>query len=268
MLQKLIEIAREAGDAALAIQRRGNVKTYGKEDEPRGSNFATDGDLAAQAIIIERLTTTFPDIPIVAEEQENQTIIKNDSWLVDPVDGTTTYSNGGEDWGVMITRLSGGFPSQAVVYLPARQLMLHAETGHGCYLNGEQKRIDYNAPIEREKTIIGIEIGPWWGDDAAVRLVQLPLQKEFPIVSRCSTAGGFADLIGGKTKAWLSLKCGKPWDFAPGYLLIKEAGGVATGANGAQLDFTRLASMDVVYSSSHEITDTILPLTKAWAMQL
>lgn len=262
-LENMIEIAREAGDAAHTIQQRGHMKMIDK-DESLGVHFLTEADQAAHEIIVARLNAAFPDIPIISEEGEYETEVSPDCFLADPIDGTLIFSNGCDEWGTMVTRLSNWMPKQTVVYCPGRNMLLHAEAGQGCFLNRKRRQLHRTFPLD--KTMIAIEMGPWMADPKLNLLpaVVEPLLKQFAIRSVLSAAYTIAALVKGEVGAWVNLNVGYPWDYAPALLCMQEVGGTAVAPDGLPLSFATIRKMGIVCAGDQEMLDIVLPITQAW----
>ena len=83
--EQLIDTFFEAGEIAKKISDQG-VKITIKEDK----SPVTDGDLAVDKILNEKIKKITPEIPIVSEETVKTNIkIENENfWLIDPIDGT------------------------------------------------------------------------------------------------------------------------------------------------------------------------------------
>ena len=88
--EALIETFLKAGEIAKEISQRG-VKITIKDDK----SPVTDGDLAVDEILRNRIKVITPEIPIISEETVdlNININKEDTsfWLIDPIDGTRDY---------------------------------------------------------------------------------------------------------------------------------------------------------------------------------
>ena len=89
-------IAREAGAAILAIYSREFEIETKSDNSP-----VTEADRAAEAIIVAKLRSLTPKIPVVAEEEVaagKQTDVGSGAfWVVDPLDGTREFiSRNGE----------------------------------------------------------------------------------------------------------------------------------------------------------------------------
>ena len=78
----------EAGKIAKEISRQGVKITIKADKSP-----VTDGDLAVDQHLRDKIVNLTPDIPIISEETVNREI-KNQNktfWLIDPMDGTKSY---------------------------------------------------------------------------------------------------------------------------------------------------------------------------------
>ena len=86
--ENLIDTFFEAGNVAKEISLRG-VKISIKSD----NSPVTDGAIAVDKILNNKIKNLTPNIPIISEETVNLKI-KNknrDFWLIDPIDGTRDY---------------------------------------------------------------------------------------------------------------------------------------------------------------------------------
>lgn len=264
MIETMIAITQEAGDVAERIQLSGHLGITNKPGVV-GTHFLTEADTAAEKVILSRLHEAFPDVPIVSEEKENEPLVPENAFLVDPIDGTPCFIHGCEEWGVLITKLYNHVPEAAVAYVPRRKLLAYAVRSQGCYLNDKKVTLG-NWPQElRDKSMLGIELGPWMAKANIPALVLLPLLERFAIRSVLSAAYGTIAMLRGETQAWVNLNVGWQWDFAPGWLFMKEAGGWVSGPDGRELEFKQVEHMDVVYAVNEEMAHQILPLTTRWS---
>ncbi|HCQ70771.1 MAG TPA: 3'(2'),5'-bisphosphate nucleotidase CysQ, partial [Rhodospirillaceae bacterium] len=96
-------IAVQAGDITLDYYEMGNLNVETKGD---GSPFSL-ADQKAEEYIAKELASITPDIPMVGEESKEAGKMPNLSqgeyfWLVDPLDGTKEFIQGGSDFTVNI----------------------------------------------------------------------------------------------------------------------------------------------------------------------
>lgn len=262
----MIGAARAAGDLLVRMQSQ-NMPLIQKGEH----DFATQADLDAQKVIVDILTTAFPDTAIVAEEQESPRITTPTFWTVDPIDNTLPYKEGfSTGWGTIIgyVELDGNKyePKAGVIFLPAENELFVAEKGHGCFRNGKPWKIPYNTPFER--AVIDIEIGPWL-DQHCMDTVIKPLAANTAMIKSCETVVG-VDLLRGKLGAWVFVrdpgktKCGGIWDFVATSLAVQEAGGIACTPYGDLLHFDSIPMNGVVYAANKTIAQAALALMKNW----
>ena len=93
--ENLIDTFLEAGNVAKSLNQKGLRITIKSDKSP-----VTNGDLAVDKILKEKITKLTPHIPIVSEENTNINS-RNDSkdfWLLDPIDGTRDYINQKEEY--------------------------------------------------------------------------------------------------------------------------------------------------------------------------
>ena len=86
--EEFLDTFIEAGKVARDISHRGVKITVKADKSP-----VTDGDLAVNQLLTEKIENLTPNIPIISEETVNLgTINKNKTfWLIDPIDGTREY---------------------------------------------------------------------------------------------------------------------------------------------------------------------------------
>src|SRR3954465_1663866 len=82
----------------------------------------TAADLASERIIIEMLTSAFPDIPIVSEETVPEAGSESPAarfWVVDPLDGAKEFVARNGEFAVLIGLIENGPPVLGGVHGPA-----------------------------------------------------------------------------------------------------------------------------------------------------
>src|SRR5690606_9088914 len=93
-LEFVLEIAEATARAAGALLMDG----FGREKEIQvkssSIDFVTQYDLAAEALIMERLRVAFPDHGFVGEEGTDEAGTQPFAWQIDPLDGTNNFAHG------------------------------------------------------------------------------------------------------------------------------------------------------------------------------
>lgn len=126
-------VMREAGELARATAR-GPFKQWTKGD----SSPVTEGDIAVNELLRERLIIVSADAGWVSEETEKDPshCVLPLVWIVDPIDGTRAYISGRPDWTISVALAGHGRPLVAAVYAPVTGEMFLASSGGGATLNG------------------------------------------------------------------------------------------------------------------------------------
>ena len=110
---QLGEIAREAGDLLRSLQAEtaeGRIKADGTP--------TSAADLSAEHLILDRLHTRWPGVPVVAEETSNAAAPGETFFLVDPLDGTSDYLEGLGEYSVNSALVAGTRAVAAAVLAP------------------------------------------------------------------------------------------------------------------------------------------------------
>ena len=117
LLQGVIQLVHQAGDAILPFWRADVAVTAKSDDSP-----VTAADLAAHHVLLDGLTALDPGIPVLSEEDANiaQGVRAEWSrwWLVDPLDGTKEFIAGTEEFTVNVALIEHGRVVFGVVSMP------------------------------------------------------------------------------------------------------------------------------------------------------
>lgn len=220
--------ARAAG-AELGRRRASGFKTYDKPD----SSLVTEADLAAEAVILDRIRQTFPRDTIFSEESGLSAEARTPGdyiWVVDPLDGTTNYANGYPFYCVSIGR--GRFRQDgsievvsAAVLDAARDRLYYAGLGEGAYVEGKRLAV---APA-RDLARCFLVTGFYYHKGKAL---QVEVDRFGRVAAQCQSirrdgaaALDLAMVAEGIFDAFWETGL-KAWDVAAGSLLVTEAGGV------------------------------------------
>src|SRR5215469_3214042 len=116
LIDALLGAAVAAGRAALDVYHTGFSVTQKADQSP-----VTAADHASERIILKRLAQLVPGVPVVAEEAVAAGSIpqvRDEFFLVDPLDGTKEFIHRRGDFTVNIALIRRGTPTLGVVYAP------------------------------------------------------------------------------------------------------------------------------------------------------
>jgi myo-inositol-1(or 4)-monophosphatase len=222
---------RRAG--AVLLDRFGRVRARRKGPH----DLVTEADLAAQEVVRTTIHEAFPTHSLVGEEDLHESSDSPEAnefrWIVDPLDGTTNYVHLVPFCCVSLALEHRGQLLASAVFNPFDKECFTAAAGQGAALNGTP--IHASAVHELSKALIVA------GFPASVSKQSPDLRVFNEVVTRCqgirrtgSAALNLAYVAAGRFDAAWSCST-KVWDSAAGFLLIREAGGVATAISGEEL---------------------------------
>ncbi len=224
----LIEAARAAGRIASAY-----CGTRARRwDKPDGAGPVTEADIAVNDMLQERLRAARPGYGWLSEESEDnaERLSRDRVFIVDPIDGTRNFADGGRTWAHALAVAEAGVVTAGVVYLPRRDLLYSAAAGHGAHVNG--------TPI-----CPGDRSGLHGADILATRPTMEPchwrdgVAPVFQRAHRPSLAYRMALVAEGRFDGMLTLRPCWEWDIAAGDLILREAGALCSDRTGAALRF-------------------------------
>ncbi len=227
-LHTAVEAARKAG----SYQRHRftsqlNVDLKGDKD------LVTEVDRESERLIVEHLLTRFPEHTILAEEGEYPQDRSTLRWIIDPVDGTTNYAHGFPWFCVSIGLEAAGEIVAAVIFNPIYDELFTATKGGGAYLNGRKLGVSGHSPLKN--SLLGTGFPYDCATDPANNFDNfIAFQKAARGIRRAGAAAlDLAAVAAGRLDGFWELKL-KPWDVAAGILMVREAGGMVTGFDGAE----------------------------------
>jgi 3'-phosphoadenosine 5'-phosphosulfate (PAPS) 3'-phosphatase len=112
-LSLALDLARSCGALALSYQTGGLLAT---RDKPNDEGPVTRADTEVNARIVDALRRGFPDDDVISEESDAVLAGRSRCWYVDPIDGTTEFARGEDEWAVQIGLCVDGEPVLGVVH--------------------------------------------------------------------------------------------------------------------------------------------------------
>ena len=228
------EILRAAAGGSRAALTKG-ATSGGRND------IITVTDRQIEHAVRAVLADAYPEHAVLGEETGGDAGAAEWLWIVDPIDGTRNFSAGIPWVGFNLALYQSGEPRLALTLDPFRDERFYAEAGAGTSLNGI--RVEVTSAGTLQQSFVGLDLGL---DDARGRKLLAALQALFPGVQAIRVPGtaalGLAYVAAGRLDAYMHPSA-QAWDFAPGVLLVREAGGRVSELSGAPIS---LASNSVV----------------------
>jgi len=248
-------LADVAANISMAHFRR-NVERWTKSD----GSIATAGDFAVEDALRALVATERPGDSFLGEER-GQTGDGGRRWIVDGIDGTADFAVDSPDWGTLIALEADGRIHVGVCVQPAHGRRYWASRGCGAFAgDGEGQRarrlhVSDRADLRTARTYVP---RPEWARDAAT-LVNIDALARATTPMPHDDHPALQVALGEREGAVFFL--GGAWDLAAPALIVEEAGGRYTDAEG-RYDWT---TGSAVFSNGH-VHDELLRLTRSRAV--
>lgn len=238
------DAAWQAGRSTLA-----HYQTSVAIERKRDQSVVTIADRTAEQLIRRLITERFPDHAIVGEEFGADEARSSHRWIIDPIDGTTTFVRGVPFYGVLLALEIDGIPKVGVAYFPALDEMVSAAIGLGCRWNGRIARVSGVSSLA-EATVVYTDarnVRSRLGDDWNGLLTETSVQRGW------GDCYGHALVATGRADVMLDPRM-NPWDCAALIPILQESGGRFTDWRGRVV----VDGGDAV-SSNGVLHDQVLP---------
>jgi len=219
-LQEAISMARSAGEIQLEYFRSSHLDINTKLND---SDVVTAADKACERLIRSIIHEKFPLHGIIAEESGLENADREWRWVIDPLDGTTNFSQGLPVFSVSIALEHNEEPVVAVVYAPYLKEFFHAVKGEGAFLNGKTIHCSDKNNISEAVVATGVPYDKLTNPDNNISEIMNVIPRVRGVrrlgsaaIDLCYVAAGFFD-------AYWELNINR-WDVAAGILIASEAG--------------------------------------------
>ncbi|MCX4451523.1 3'(2'),5'-bisphosphate nucleotidase CysQ [Streptomyces sp. NBC_01789] len=229
LLRLTVEAVRKAG--SVLRERFGDVVRYETREELMSALAVNDN--AALGILRPALTGLRPDAGWVEDELDGGALPPGEWWVVDPAEGNVNHLHALAEWAVTATLVRENRPVLTVVHVPLTGETYTALDGGGAHLDGRPLRVSpatdlglglvatsQARPDEDEKVVrrVGSSITAMLFDALVVR-TSVPATLHL------------VNVAAGRIDAFWQF-AGARADLLPGALLVTEAGGRISDAEG------------------------------------
>jgi myo-inositol-1(or 4)-monophosphatase len=222
---KLMLVAEEAAavGSAVALRYWQNRDELFVEHKQGPDDLVSAADRDSEAAIADVLRKLRPADSIRGEEGEATHGDSGRLWWVDPIDGTTSFLYGRDDWAVTVAVVdaASGVVIAGAVCEPVRGLMTVA--GHGLGTWSGDKRCELLHAKDAARALIEINLGRPAQRSVAGAMVGMLSSRVRDVRRGGSAAASLAALATGRADAVWAPGL-QPWDGAAGLLLASEVG--------------------------------------------
>ncbi|MBV8372994.1 MAG: inositol monophosphatase [Candidatus Eremiobacteraeota bacterium] len=224
-----LETALAVADESAALLLEHLERPREISEKGRRADLVTDADRASEAVLLAGLRRRYPRATILTEESGTHAGSADERWIVDPLDGTTNFAHGYPLFCVSIAYERAGELIVAVIDAPAMRERFVAQRGAGAQLNGRAISVSRIAQLSQAMTCTGFHPADFERNARCFRVVS---QRAQAVRRDGSAALDLAYLACGRFDGFWEFDLHQ-WDVAAGTLLVREAGGTVTRADGS-----------------------------------
>ncbi len=222
--EELLDTFLEAGKITKEISRRGVKITIKADKSP-----VTDGDLAVDQLLRDKIAYLTPDIPIISEETFSTGIKSQNKtfWLIDPIDGTKAYIKKEDEYTLNAALIINLKPAAGIIYAPEKDRLFFSYGKYLAFEMNNRKKTTLNCKKINTNEIIALansdktpnEVLNIYKKYKVTQIIKMSSSFKF-----CVLAAGEADIYAAKARAF-------EWDIAAGHIILEHAGGFVTTHN-------------------------------------
>ena len=220
----LLDAFLEAGKIAKEISHRGVKITIKADKSP-----VTDGDLAVDQLLRDKIAKLTPDIPIISEETVNIKIENQNKtfWLIDPIDGTKCYIKKKSEYTLNAALIINLEPSVGIIYAPEKDRLFFSYGKNLAFEINNGKKTTLDCKKVNTNEIIALENSSETPSKVLNIYKKYKVSQTIKMISSlkfCVLAAGEADIYAAEARAF-------EWDIAAGHTILEHAGGLVTTHN-------------------------------------
>ena len=243
LLDFALELVRAAEPVILSRYRKHHVSYKADGSE------VTDADRQAEEVMRELIGRRFPDHAILGEEfGPGGASDAPWQWVLDPVDGTASFTLGVPLFGTLVGLLHEGEPVVGVIHLPALHETMYAATCLGCWwreARGEPVRARVGGARTLREAVV---IGPSGFGSVPPRQREEEFRRLLPLLTTAAKVRFGGDCLQhvlvcrGAAHAAVDPVV-HAWDVAALVPCVLEAGGVVAARDGRREDVVFAGSL-------------------------
>ena len=235
------KIITEASQITLSYFEK-NPKSRLKADK----SIVTEADEHVETFIRQKASSTFPSYGFIGEETDEDK--KDITWIVDPIDGTSSFTRGITNFATVIALLIEEQIVFSLIHLPVANVLFTAQKDKGAEKNG--KSIQVSLIENMDNALISIDRRAPQVDYSMDYIDNFIKSYQVRIGDHAGVGSGY--VAQGSIDLFIKFYQ-KIWDTAPESLLIQEAGGIVTDEFGDVLKLTYSKESKTNYIATNSI---------------
>ncbi|MCF7930632.1 MAG: inositol monophosphatase [Acholeplasmataceae bacterium] len=200
--------------------------SYKERDE-----VVTSSDLYIEKELIKAIKKEFPNDHFHSEEYNKLTELKDRTWIIDPIDGTSNYVHHLDLFVNQIAFYDQGEIVLSYINVPRADKVFYAIKGEGAFLNGKRIHTTSSNQPNMLMSLVGISHKTEKDKSYFYKMLDFAYQNSIKI-RMLGTLGYELAAVAEGSFIVLYTDVTNFWDIAPGLLLVREAGGIVLNDKG------------------------------------
>jgi fructose-1,6-bisphosphatase/inositol monophosphatase family enzyme len=225
-IEELLNAVKQAGDLLLTMwPGNPDAQQTLRVQEKTDGTLVSQADLASNQVLTSAISRLFPDDEILSEESPADPVKLSRSrrvWIIDPLDGTSSFVHGRDDFSVLVGLAEAGVPSLGIMFFPALAKRVVSLPGVGAHVNGVGLSVSSNQELRPGRIYIR-------NFTCARPELACPMMDSG--LALLKVASGELD------GAIIRMSTHREWDLAAPAAVLFSAGGVMTDETGRPIRF-------------------------------
>ena len=228
IVQNLIGTFKEAGNISLELRKKGLKKELKEDNTP-----VTNGDIAVNNILLKKISDLTPHIPIVSEETSKNKDNKDlkDFWLIDPIDGTSSYINNKDEFTINAALIINKKPVAGIINAPEKGRLFYSYGHTNSFELINNKEIKLFDIKKKRKEIIAVT----YSDTPKPEILQFHKKFNVSKFQKMKSSLKFCVVAASEFDLYIADARACEWDIAAGHAILEHSGGSLNDFNGNEI---------------------------------
>lgn len=238
-MDTLLEAASAAALAGGAVLRSMRSSYGPVRTKSTGVDLVTDADIEAGVAACTAVAERLDGARFLIEEPEvygrasvaRGELGSGDVWVIDPLDGTTSFVHGYPCFGTSVALVRDDQPVVGAVYNAAADELIVAARGAGAWCGSERLAATSADRLEESLLITGFPYDRGKPFEVQMKVFARIARVAHGIRRDGSAAIDCCHVAAGRADGFWEFEL-KPWDLAAGVVILRESGAIVTDADG------------------------------------
>jgi len=231
IINSLIDTFIASGNLSLDLRKKGLEKKI-KSD----NTSVTNADIEVNNLITKKISNLTPNIKIVSEEtssnKENKNL--NDFWLIDPIDGTSGYIQGKDEFTVNAALILNKKPIAGIINAPGKGRIFYSFGSSNSYEINNASKIKLACKKRSKQSEINAIS---YSNNLKPEIVELHKKYNITNFTKMKSSLKFCVIACGEYDFYAAEPRAYEWDIAAGHAILEHAGGIVTDFDENEINY-------------------------------